>query len=53
MSLETLVDIVAVDTNPVKYNVECLICDSLISDDTEDGESLEQIAKDHLLSHNS
>lgn len=51
MSLETLVDIVAVSTNPVKYNVECLICDDLIADETEDGDSLESVATEHLLSH--
>ena len=51
MSLETYVDIVAVSTNPVKYNVECLICDSFITNDTEDGDSLEAIADEHLHSH--
>lgn len=53
MSLETIVDIVAVSTNPVMYNIECLICDSLITSDTEDGDSLEPIAQEHLLSHQS
>ena len=51
MSLETIVDIVTVDTDPVKYNVECLICDKFVAADTEDGESLESIAAEHLLTH--
>ena len=51
MSIETYVDIVAVRTNPVKYNVECLVCDTFIADDTEDGDSLEAIATEHLRSH--
>lgn len=53
MSLETIVDIVAVSTNPVKYNVECLVCDALISEETEDGDSLEPIAAEHLLTHSN
>lgn len=53
MSLETIVDIVAVSTNPVKYNVECLICDDFISSETEDGDSLEPIAAEHLLTHSN
>jgi hypothetical protein len=51
MSLETYVDIVAVSTNPVKYAVECLVCDSLISDESEYGESLEPFAQEHRLTH--
>ena len=51
MSLETYVDIVAVSTDPVKYNVECLICDKFISEDTEDGDSLDSIVVEHLSSH--
>ena len=51
MSIETVVDIVAVSTNPVTYNIECLICDKLIANDTEDGDSLEPVAAEHLLSH--
>jgi hypothetical protein len=53
MSLETIVDIVAVSTNPVKYNVECLVCDTFISEETEDGDSLEPIAAEHLLTHSN
>ena len=51
MDLETYVDIVAVGTNPVIYNVECTICDKFLVEDTEDGDSLEPIAAEHLKLH--
>lgn len=48
---EDYVDIVAVDTGPVLYNIQCSICDDLIAEDTEDGDSLEPLAEEHRLSH--
>jgi len=50
---EDFVDIVAVSANPVLYNIDCSICDDLIAEDTEDGDSLEPIAEAHRRSHAS
>ena len=52
MSLETHVDIIAVGTNPVLYNIECLICDKFITEDTTDGDSLDSLVEEHKKSHN-
>ena len=45
------VTIVSVDTNPVLYNIDCSICDDLIAEDTENGDSLEPLVKAHIISH--
>lgn len=53
MGLENeYVEIVAVDSGPVLYNIQCSICEDLISEDTEDGDSLEPVVTAHRLSHN-
>jgi hypothetical protein len=48
---EDIVDIVAVDSDPLLYNIDCSICDDLIAEDTEDSDSLEPLAEEHRLFH--
>ena len=52
MELDDLtVTIVSVDSDPVLYNIDCSICDDLVAEDTEHGDSLEPLVQAHILSH--
>ena len=49
--VDTPVVVVSVSTNPVKYVVDCELCNCFVSDETEDGDSLDLIVKEHEATH--
>ena len=47
-----MIDIVAVDTGPVVWVVQCEICDDIVSEETTDGNLADQYEFEHRKLHN-
>jgi hypothetical protein len=45
------VDVMAVDSNPVVWAVNCTLCKTIVSESTSDAERIEELRVEHLESH--
>lgn len=43
--------IVAVDSNPLRWAVQCDICDDLVTDYLPDGDEIDMLEQDHIDFH--